>query len=116
MLFLNNELKKIKDRRLEWEEKNLLKFIKRGELKEKFETPSGIPLKQIYTPEDISNINYLDDLGFPGTPPFTRGVYPNMYRGRIWTMRQYSGFADATKTNERFKYLISNLCKVHYLH
>ena len=106
-MFLKDELKKIKDKRQEWEENNLFKYIKKGELKEKFETPSGIPLKQIYTPEDISNINYLDDLGFPGTPPFTRGVYPNMYRGRIWTMRQYSGFADATKTNERFKYLIS---------
>ena len=64
-------------------------------------------MKQVYGPEDIRNLNYLNDLGFPGTPPFTRGVYPNMYRGRLWTMRQYSGFADATKTNERFKYLIS---------
>jgi len=56
---------------------------------------------------DIKSINYIEDLGFPGAPPFTRGVYPNMYRGRIWTMRQYGGFADAAKTNERFKYLIS---------
>jgi methylmalonyl-CoA mutase N-terminal domain/subunit len=103
----NKELEKIKTKRLEWEEKELSKFTGRGERQEKFETPSGIPLKHVYGPEDIENIDYLEDLGFPGAPPFTRGVYPNMYRGRIWSMRQYSGFADASKTNERFKYLIS---------
>ena len=101
------ELEKIKNKRIEWEEKELSKFTGRGERQEKFETPSGIPLKHVYGPEDIENFDYLEDLGFPGAPPFTRGVYPNMYRGRIWSMRQYSGFADASKTNERFKYLIS---------
>ena len=103
----SEELQKIKNKRSEWEKENLSKFVQRGEREEKFETPSGIPLKHVYGPEDIENLNYLEDLGFPGAPPFTRGVYPNMYRGRIWTMRQYSGFADASKTNERFKYLIS---------
>ncbi len=103
----NEILKKIVDKRLEWEENILSKFTERGEIKEKFETPSGIPLKHVYGPEDIENLDFVEDLGFPGTPPFTRGVYPNMYRGRIWTMRQYGGFADADKTNERFKYLIS---------
>lgn len=97
----------IKNKRAEWEEQNLSKFLQRGEREEKFETPSGIPLKHVYGPEDIEDIDYLEDLGFPGAPPFTRGVYPNMYRGRIWTMRQYSGFADAVDTNKRFKYLIS---------
>jgi len=106
-MFTNEELQKIKSKRSEWEEKNLSKFVQKGEREQKFETPSGIPLKNVYGPEDIENIDYLDDLGFPGAPPFTRGVYPNMYRGRIWSMRQYSGFADASKTNERFKYLIS---------
>ena len=103
----SEELQKIKNKRSKWEKENLSKFVQRGEREEKFETPSGIPLKHVYGPEDIENLNYLEDLGFPGAPPFTRGVYPNMYRGRIWTMRQYSGFADASKTNERFKYLIS---------
>jgi methylmalonyl-CoA mutase N-terminal domain/subunit len=103
----NEELQKIKKKRTEWEEDSLSKFVQKGEREQKFETPSGIPLKHVYGPEDIENFDYLDDLGFPGAPPFTRGVYPNMYRGRIWTMRQYSGFADASKTNERFKYLIS---------
>ena len=105
-MYSNEELKKIEVKRKEWEEKILSKFVERGESKEKFETPSGIPLKHVYGPDDI-DYNYLKDLGFPGSPPFTRGVYPNMYRGRTWTMRQYSGMGDPTKTNERFKYLIS---------
>jgi methylmalonyl-CoA mutase N-terminal domain/subunit len=106
-MFSNEELEKIEQERKEWEEKVLNKFIERGERRETFETPSNIPLKHVYGPGDLKNIDYLEDLGFPGNPPFTRGVYPNMYRGRVWTMRQYSGFADASKTNERFKYLIS---------
>ena len=106
-MFTDKELEKIENKRKEWEEQILNKFTERGERKDNYESPSGIPLKPVYGPEDIQNIDYLEDLGFPGTPPFTRGVYPNMYRGRIWTMRQYGGFADAIKTNERFKYLIS---------
>jgi len=106
-MFSNEELEKIEQERKEWEEKVLSKYIERGERRETFETPSNIPLKHVYGPGDLKNFNYLEDLGFPGTSPFTRGVYPNMYRGRFWTMRQYGGFADASKTNERFKYLIS---------
>ena len=106
-MFSKEEIEKIKSKRLEWEEHSLSKFTKRGERKDKFETPSGIPLKHVYGPEDIEGLDYIEDLGFPGTTPFTRGVYPNMYRGRIWTMRQYGGFADAEKTNARFKFLIS---------
>ncbi len=106
-LFSKDILDKIKIKREEWVEDILNKFVAKGEIKEKFETPSGISLKHLYGPEDIENVNYLNDIGFPGKPPFTRGVYPNMYRGKVWTMRQYGGFADASKTNQRFKYLIS---------
>ncbi|MHA1477174.1 MAG: acyl-CoA mutase large subunit family protein [Promethearchaeota archaeon] len=106
-MFSREELEKIEKNRKEWEDNILDKFIQRGERKETFETPSNIPLKHVYGPEDIKNLDYMEDLSFPGAIPFTRGVYPNMYRGRIWTMRQYGGFADATKTNSRFKYLIS---------
>ncbi|MFW9941397.1 MAG: methylmalonyl-CoA mutase [Candidatus Thorarchaeota archaeon] len=106
-MFSKEEIEKIKNKRLDWEENSLSKFTERGERKDKFETPSGIPLKHVFGPEDIESLDYLGDLGFPGVPPFTRGVYPNMYRGRLWTMRQYGGFADAEKTNARFKFLIS---------
>ncbi len=106
-MFSNKELEKIKIKEKEWTENILNKFVERGETKEKFETPSGIPLKHVFSPEDVKDLNYSEELGFPGTLPFTRGVYPNMYRGRLWTMRQYGGFANAKKTNERFKFLIS---------
>ena len=100
-------IENIKASRNEWEKNTLAENLKQAELKEQFKTPSGIPLKPIYGPEDVENINFLDDIGFPGSSPFTRGVYPTMYRGRLWTMRQYAGFGDAVQTNKRFKYLIS---------
>ena len=106
-MYSEEELEKIRLEKEKWEKDVLSRYLKKGERKDSFETPSGIPLNHIYNPIDNQKLNYLEDLGFPGKPPFTRGVYPNMYRGRIWTMRQYAGFADAEKTNERFKYLIS---------
>jgi methylmalonyl-CoA mutase N-terminal domain/subunit len=72
-----------------------------------FETSSGKPVKRVYGPEDRASADYLDDLGFPGEYPFTRGVQPTMYRGRFWTMRQYAGFSDAEESNRRYKYLLS---------
>ena len=106
-MYSKEELEIIRLEKAKWEQEILSRYIEKGERKNFFETPSGIPLNHIYSPIDIEKTDYLEDLGFPGKPPFTRGVYPNMYRGRTWTMRQYAGFADADKTNERFKYLIS---------
>jgi len=77
-----------------------------GERRQNFTTSSGIPVKRLYTPLDLEGFDYLRDLGFPGTPPYTRGVYYNMYRGRLWTMRQYAGYGTAEETNRRFKYLL----------
>jgi methylmalonyl-CoA mutase N-terminal domain/subunit len=73
-----------------------------------FATNSGIPVDRVYSPLEIAELDYLRDLGFPGEFPFTRGVYPTMYRGRLWTMRQYAGFGTAEQTNERFKYLLQS--------
>jgi methylmalonyl-CoA mutase N-terminal domain/subunit len=70
-------------------------------------TMSGLPLDPVYTPETTS-IDYERDLGMPGEYPFTRGVYPTMYRGRLWTMRQFAGFGTAEETNERFRYLLDH--------
>lgn len=69
-------------------------------------TDWGEPIEVLYTPDDLENLDYLEDLGFPGLYPFTRGVQPNMYLGRPWTMRQYSGFGTPEETNKRFKYLL----------
>ena len=69
-------------------------------------TDSGIPIAPLYTAESLNGWNAADSLGEPGKPPYTRGVYPTMYRGKLWTMRQYAGFGTAASTNERFKFLL----------
>ena len=75
--------------------------------RDRFETSSGIELPNDFNPENTRPINHADDLGEPGQFPYTRGVRPNMYRGRFWTMRQYAGFGTAAESNERYKYLLS---------
>jgi len=71
-------------------------------------TGSKIPVKEVYTPEDIEELDYNRDLGLPGKEPYTRGIYSNMYRGKLWTIRQFSGFATPEETNKRFKYKYEN--------
>ena len=68
--------------------------------------PYGIPVKRLYTPTDLANDDYCDAVSFPGEYPYTRGVYPTMYRGRHWTMRNYAGFGTAEDTNRRYRYLL----------
>ncbi len=88
----------------QWEEKILNPAIKKNpERKAEFKTPSGIPVPRVALPGET---DYLEDLGFPGEYPFTRGVQPTMYRGRFWTMRQYAGFATAEESNRRYRYLL----------
>ncbi|RLB14095.1 MAG: methylmalonyl-CoA mutase, partial [Deltaproteobacteria bacterium] len=82
------------------------KIKKYRERKDNFVNSSGIPIKRLYTPLDFKDEDYLEELGFPGEYPFTRGVQPTMYRGRYWTMRQYAGFATAEESNRRYKFLL----------
>jgi len=92
-----------------WEAETLRPFMERSpERAEEFTTTSSVPVKRLYTSEDLSSFDELEDLGFPGEFPFTRGVYPTMYRGRLWTMRQFSGFGTANETNARLKYLLAH--------
>ena len=70
-------------------------------------TISGLPNEPLYSPESV-DVDYEGDLGYPGVYPFTRGVYPSMYRGKLWTMRQFAGFGTAEETNERFRYLLDH--------
>jgi methylmalonyl-CoA mutase N-terminal domain/subunit len=79
---------------------------KGGERRDDFVTTSGIEMQPLYTPLDAPECSYLEDLAFPGAYPFTRGVYPTMFRGKFWTMRQYAGFGSAEETNRRFHYLL----------
>jgi methylmalonyl-CoA mutase N-terminal domain/subunit len=91
----------------EWRESTLVPALKRAaERQEKFETSSGMEIDAVYTPEDLPDFDYVRDLGYPGEYPFARGVQANMYRGRIWTIRQYSGFGTAEETNQRYRYLL----------
>ncbi|UCB53583.1 MAG: methylmalonyl-CoA mutase, partial [Candidatus Zixiibacteriota bacterium] len=76
------------------------------EKERKFSTTSDIDIESLYDPKSVGGIEYQKDLGQPGDYPFTRGIYKNMYRGRLWTMRQYAGFGTAEETNKRYKYLL----------
>src|SRR2546426_6900190 len=77
------------------------------ERKEKFATLSGLPIDRLYTEENLAGWDPEDAVGYPGEFPYTRGIYPTMYRGRFWTMRQYAGFGTAVESNQRYRYLLS---------
>ena len=95
--------KKYLEKRAEYDEK--VKSMKTTGMK--FTSVSGEKIEPLYGPDDIENINYLNDIGFPGEYPFTRGIHPNGYRGKIWTMRQFAGFGTPEDTNQRYHYLLS---------
>lgn len=91
-----------------WDDNTVAKTIGRfPERQDTFLTISGLPVNRLYTPLDSKDLDYEKDLGFPGEYPFTRGIQPTGYRGRLWTMRQYSGFATAKESNERFHFLLN---------
>ena len=109
MTLLDHEkLDALRRQKQEWEKGTVAKSFERLPEKGEFVTSSGIPVNRIYTPLDLVDVDYLEKLGFPGEYPFTRGVYPTMYRARLWTMRQYAGFGTAEQTNKRFKYLLEH--------
>jgi methylmalonyl-CoA mutase N-terminal domain/subunit len=94
------------DGRDRWEQETYGHFVKKSPERDvRFETLSGLPVKPLYTPQDVTG-RYEEKLGYPGEYPYTRGVYPTMYRGRLWTMRMFAGFGRPEDTNERFKYLL----------
>jgi methylmalonyl-CoA mutase N-terminal domain/subunit len=98
----------LESERKRWEKKTLAPASKRfPERKTEFTTSSGIPLPPALVPKDLEQ-QYLHELGFPGEYPFTRGVQPSMYRGRLWTMRQYAGYASAKESNQRYRYLLDH--------
>jgi len=105
----SSDLNEIKKRRYEWERSYDKSLEKHPERMSRFITTSSEPIKRIYDPTDLpENWSYLSYLGYPGEYPFTRGVQRTMYRGRLWTMRQFAGFGGAEETNKRFKFLLAN--------
>src|SRR3990172_2442825 len=94
----------LKDVRRRWEE-NVEKSGKSRPAR--FTTVSSAPIEMLYGPEDVSRINFLTDIGYPGEYPYTRGIHPTGYRGKLWTMRQFAGFGTPEDTNERYHYLLN---------
>jgi len=106
-MFSEQKLKQIREREEAWQRENLANTLSKfPERKKQFSTDSNISLERVYTPRNIKGLDYNHDLAFPGEYPYTRGIYSTMYRGRLWTMRQYAGFGTAEQTNKRFKYLL----------
>ncbi|WP_339104359.1 methylmalonyl-CoA mutase family protein [Haloterrigena salinisoli] len=106
-MYDEEDLESIREAADEWERETLEPALDaHGERKDRFATVSNLEVDRLYTPEDVADLDYLEELGFPGEEPYTRGPYPTMYRGRTWTMRQFAGFGTAEETNERFHYLI----------
>jgi len=106
-MFSDQKLKQIRGQEQSWKRETLAKTLaKFPERKKQFTTNSNTPLERVYTPSNIETLDYTRDLAFPGEYPYTRGIYSTMYRGRLWTMRQYAGFGTAEQTNKRFKYLL----------
>ncbi|WP_134669302.1 acyl-CoA mutase large subunit family protein [Halorussus marinus] len=109
-MFDADDLAEIREAREDWEDETVGPTVERfGERKAEFTTDTGgQDVKRLYTPDDVAELDYEEDLGFPGEEPYTRGPYSTMHRGRLWTMRQYAGFGTPEETNERFEYLIEN--------
>jgi methylmalonyl-CoA mutase N-terminal domain/subunit len=106
-MFDSDEIARAAALRTAWEAGELRAFLDRQpESRPEYRTLSGLPLKRVYTAEDIKDLRH-EDLGLPGQYPYTRGPYPTMYRGRLWTMRQIAGFGTGEDTNGRFRYLIA---------
>src|SRR5919198_4590923 len=93
----------------EWEERYLSGSLgKMPERQKEFTTVSLKPIERLYTPRDLEGIDFEREIGFPGAPPFTRGIHPTGHRAKLWTMRQFAGFGSAFDTNLRFKYLLEH--------
>ena len=108
-VFDKRALERLAERRDEWQEGELRQALdSRPEDRDSFSTVSGAEVRRLYTPEDVADLDYQADLGFPGSYPYTRGAYPTMYRGRQWTRRQIAGFGTARSTNERYRFLLGH--------
>jgi len=107
-MFDPDDLEAIREGHEDWKDDTFGPTVERfGERKEQFTTDTGgQKVDPLYTPADIADLDYDEDIGFPGESPYTRGVYSTMHRGRLWTMRQYAGMGTASETNERFNYLM----------
>ena len=106
-MYDRQKLEKLQQSLDQWEETSLPRSLKSlPERQEQFITTSSEPIERVYTPLDVQDMDYLEDLGLPGEYPYTRGIHPTLHRSRLWTMRMFAGFGTAEETNQRFKYLL----------
>ena len=106
-MYDREKLARLRQEMDKWEETTLQRTkARRPERREGFINTSSEPIERLYTPLDVADLDYLEDLGMPGEYPFTRGIHPTMHRGKLWTMRMFAGFGTAEETNQRFKYLL----------
>jgi len=106
---MNHAVEDTGDERKRWEKETLDPSMKKiPERTLPFTTISGVPINNLYSPEDVKDIDFNTEIGWPGEYPYTRGIHPTMYRSRVWTMRQFTGFGTAAQTNERLRYLVSS--------
>src|SRR5713226_1364360 len=108
-LFSKQYLAKLKRQKSAWENNTLKQWTETSpERKKEFHNPSEIPIRRVYTPEDVAHHDEITEAGLPGEYPYLRGVYPTMYRGRPWTMRMFSGYGTPEDTNKRLHYLLDH--------
>src|SRR5574341_1867659 len=101
------DIKRIEQEKERWEAETVKPTLKNApERAERFTSVSMAPVERLYTPADVSGLDFMKDIGFPGEYPYTRGVHPTMYRAKLWTMRMFAGYGTAVETNRRFKYLL----------
>ena len=106
-MYDQKKLKDLNDSLEKWEKTSLQKALAQlPERADEFITTSSEPIKRLYSPLDVAELDYTSDLGHPGEYPYTRGVHPTLYRSKLWTMRMFAGFGTAEETNKRFKYLL----------
>lgn len=106
-MYDKEKIREIQDQNDKWEEQNLQQTLSKfPERKSEFITTSSEKIERVYTPLDVEDLDYENDLGMPGEYPYTRGIHPTLYRGKLWTMRMFAGFGTAEETNKRFKYLL----------
>jgi len=106
-MYDRDRLDRLRSAQTAWEEGPQKQSLQRAPEREQAFATSSAPVKRLYSPLDVEGLDYERDLGFPGSFPYTRGIQPTMYRGRLWTMRQYAGYGTAEESNERFRYLLS---------
>ena len=105
-MFKDDQIQKSEQGKAAWQKELDQRLAKHPEWKKRFSTVSDLEIKNIYTPEDIKDLDFEQDLGYPCYYPYTRGVQLSMYRGRLWTMRMFAGLGSAEDTNRRFHYLV----------